>query len=107
MLLKWKSGSQIGAASVGAASTSQAVYHVSKIKKVLEGNVEKQQWARETARMSSLLYDAGRELGAVCQSKETDTGDTFSFFAERQKRLFRDIAAISEESVIGHGKQGR
>jgi hypothetical protein len=106
MLLNWKLGPQIGAASVRVASMSHAVYHVSKIEKGLKGNIEKKQWDRETAVKLSLLYDVGREHGAVYESKETDTRDTFSFFAERQKRLFRDIATISEESEVGHGKQG-
>lgn len=78
-----------------AASTSQAVYHISKLKSVLKGVMTHEQWAKDTAQMSRLLYDAGRELGPVCMSNEIKLEDKFEIFTKRQARLYSDIAAIA------------
>lgn len=58
-------------------------------------------------RISGLLYDAGRELGAVSQSLRMSVEDIFACFCEGQKRLYADIAAIAETDVIGHHKDGK
>jgi 2-polyprenyl-6-methoxyphenol hydroxylase-like FAD-dependent oxidoreductase len=78
-----------------ATSTSQAVYHVSKLKSVLEGNLTEEKWANDTGKMSRLLYEAGRELGSVSQSTAVALADKYMVFTRIQGRLYREIAAMS------------
>ena len=80
-----------------AASTSQAVFHVSKLKNVFEGTLTIEQWGRQTAKMSLLLYEAGRDLGPVCQSTAVKVEDKFGVFTKKQADLYGEIASIGLE----------
>jgi hypothetical protein len=62
---------------------------------VLEGNLTEEKWANDMEKMSRLLYEAGRELGPVCQSTAVAQADKYTVFREIQGILFKEIAAMS------------
>lgn len=48
-----------------AAATSQAIFHVTKLREMLEGKITPEVWNRLAHEYSSTIYTSNRELGDI------------------------------------------
>jgi 2-polyprenyl-6-methoxyphenol hydroxylase-like FAD-dependent oxidoreductase len=48
-----------------AAATSQAIFHVTKLREMLEGKITAKQWSEVAHKFSSIIYNASIEMGDI------------------------------------------
>lgn len=82
-----------------ASALMQGQFHTECLLKLLQGQVDLEQWEREVLEFSSILVTKGKELGWICMGDDEPQAKTKVFFGTffgAQELLARKFAALSE-----------
>lgn len=76
--------------------TGQAIFHANMLGELARGTISSREWSEQTLLYSSVIYQAGQDLGDTCQRSKLNAYEKMQKFRNRLVKLSRDLDKFKE-----------